>query len=277
MIGRSIDHSVDWLDLHPIDSDLAQTDGNELRLVGLHYFGIPTLFEYTPTITPFFYALTSRLLTLPGDKQMRSVIVLRKIEPRILKMLGVRFVITDREYDGPATLRVSSSDQDRTLYLYELNHPNLGNYSPTAVRDIATATDIVARIGDPSFDPTREVIGNVPGDMAGLLPAKNARLSLSAGALTLHAESNGKSILVLPLEFSRCLEAKVTGSEQPLLFRANLLETGVLFSGRLDAALSLQTGAFLHPACRLWDLFDARALRVEKVPPNVTEARVSGD
>ena len=109
MIGRSIDHSVDWLDLHAIDGSLSQTAGNELRLVGLNYFGIPSLFEYTSTITPFFYALTSRLLARPGDRQMRSIVVLRRIDPRILAMLGVRFVITDREYGGPARIFASAS------------------------------------------------------------------------------------------------------------------------------------------------------------------------
>jgi hypothetical protein len=267
MTGRSIDRNVDWLDLHGIDGGLVQATGNELRVVGLHYFGIPGLFQYTPTISPFLYAVTSRLLGLPGDKQMRNVIVLRDISPRILAMLGVRFVITDREYDGPASLRTSIPVKDRTLLLYEIPDPNLGSYSPTKVSRLATATDIITRLGDSDFDPKAEIIADIAEEGERLVPARNTSLTFLGRSLRIRAESDGRSILLLPLEFSRCVEAKVTEGTKLALFRANLLETGILFAGRLDATLSVQTGPFLNPACRLRDLFDARALKIGEVPP----------
>jgi hypothetical protein len=276
MIGRSVDRNVDWLALHGIDGSLTNETGNELRLVGLHYFGIPGLFQYTPTISPFLYAVTSRLLGTAGDKQMRNIIVLREINPRILAMLGVRFVITDREFDGAATLRASVPAKDFNLFLYEIGNPNLGNYSPTVVSKTSTATDIIARLASSEFDPTHEVIADIPGDAAGLLPARHARLSFYGDSLRLQAESDGRSILLLPLEFSQCLKAKPVANDKPILFRANLVGTGVLFSGAVDTMLSIRTGAFLHPACRLWDLFDARALGVGETPPKVMPTRSPG-
>jgi hypothetical protein len=276
MTGRSLDRSVDWLDLHGIDGALADATGNELRLVGLHYFGIPALFQYTPTISPFLYALTSRLLALPGDTQMRSTIVLRDFNPRTLAMLGVRFVVTDRTYDGPANLRATVPGKDRTLYLYEIANPNVGGYSPTTVSKLATASDIIARLADPNFDPAREVIADLPGDAGSLVAARDARLTFRGTALQIEAESDGKSLLLLPLEFSRCLQASVAAGEKPLLLRANLLETGVLFSGRLDATLAIRTGPFLDPACRLRDLLDARALHVGAVPPRTAMMQSPG-
>ncbi len=267
MNGRSIDRNVDWLELHSMDAGLVQATGNELRVVGLHYFGIPGLFQYNPTITPFFYAVTSRLLGLPGDKQMRNVIVLRDINPPALAMLGVRFVITDREYDGPARLRISVPVKDRTLRLYEIADPNLGNYSPTKVTKLATATDIIARLGQADFNPKTEIVADIGEAGERLVPARDASLTFLGPSLRIQAKSDGNSILLLPLEFSRCLEAKAAGSERPALFRANLVETGIVFSGYLDATLSLRTGPFLNPACRLRDLFDARALKVGEVPP----------
>ncbi len=276
MIGQSLDRSIDWLDLHGIDGALAETTGNELRLVGLHYFEIPGLFQYTPTISPFLYAVTSRLLALPGDTQMRSTIVLRDFNPRILAMLGVRFVVTDRAYDGQADLRATVPGKDRTLYLYEIANPNAGDYSPTTVNRLATASDIIARLADPNFDPLRDVITDLPGDTSGLVAARNARLTFHGAALQIEAESDGRSLLLVPLEFSRCLEASVAAGEKPLLLRANLLETGVLFSGRLDATLAIRTGPFLDPACRLRDLLDARALRVGDVPPRAAKAPIPG-
>ena len=266
MIGRSLDGNIDWFALHSIDGALANELGNELRLVGLHNFGIPGLFQYTSTITPFFYAATSRLLALPGEKQVRSVMVLRNLDPRILAMLGVRFVITDRRYNGPANLRASVPTKDRTIFLYEVGNANVGNYSPTRISRIDTATDILARLANPDFDPALEIIADLPGDTKDLTPARDAKLTFLGASLRLQANSDGRSILLIPLEFSRCLEAKTEETDKPLLFRANLIETGILFSRSLDITLSLRTGPFTRPACRLRDFQEARELGVSQIP-----------
>jgi hypothetical protein len=262
MVGRSIPRGIDWLELHRIDGALTGTIGNELRLVGLHAFGVPGLFQYTPTISPSFYALTSRLLALPDDKQLRNVVVTRKFEPRILAMLGVRYVITDLAYDGAATLRASLPTAKGTLLLYEITEPNLGNYSPTAVTAAGAAAEILGRLADPGFDPAHEIIADLPQQDSVLVPARNARLTFLGNSLKIEAESDGRSIVLLPLEYSRCLRVSTRVAEKPTLIRANLLETGVLFSGRLDADVTIETSAFIDPACRLRDLFDVRALRI---------------
>jgi hypothetical protein len=266
MDGRSIDGSLSPRELHQPDRSLPAT-GNPMRQFGLHYFGVPELYEYTPTITPFFHAVTTRTLALPGDRQQRSVLLLRDFNPRILAMLGVRFVVTDREFDGPADLRMSFRGAGQTYFVYEIVNPNLGNYSPTVVHSLSTASEIIARLQDTAFDPTREIIGDLPVSENELVPASNARLTFDGASLRLQADSSGRSILLVPLEFSHCLKAASTDDDRLLLFRANLVETGILFSGRLDAALSLDTGPFLNPACRLRDFFDARALHVDAVPP----------
>ena len=178
MNPRSIDRNVSWQDVYDYDVGVWQATGNGMRTAGLHFFGVPTLFEYTPTISPFFYALTTRTLALQGDKQFRSSLVLRDIDPRILAMLGVRYVITDREYSGSTTLRMTLPTPQRTYFLYEIADPNLGNYSPTTFDEASTAADITARLESPSFDPRSEVIGVVPGgDTRQLRPASHAKLT----------------------------------------------------------------------------------------------------
>lgn len=276
MTGRALGGNVDWLALHGLDGGLTAAAGNELRLVGLHYFGIPTLFEYTPTITPAFYAATTRLLAQPGDRQMRNVVVTRQINSRILAMLGVRFVITDQRYDGPALLRDTYQAGDHTLLLYEISNPNLGNYSPTVVKPAGNASAILARLADPSFDSRQEMIAGITDSVDGLVPARNVKFVFEGASLRLHAESDGRSALLLPLEFSSCLTAEGADARKITLFRANLLETGVLFAGRVDMSLSIRTGPFLNPACRLWDFFEARKLGFDKVLP-LSTAALNGD
>ena len=267
MTGRSIDRGVTWLDLHGRDHAMSQQIGNEMRVAGLHAFGIPGFFEYGPTITPAFYVTTTRLLGSPNDMQMRSVGVLRDIEPRILAMLGVRFVITDAPFDGAARLRARLPVKGETLYLYEIARPNLGDYSPTVVRKPFAAADIIERLGNADFDPSREIIADVPGNAEGLVPARSSRLIFDGVSLRLEADSPGRSVLLLPLEFSRCLKVTSIRSGEPILFRANLLETGILFSERLDVTVSIRTGVFLDPGCRLQDYRDVTALRIGEVPP----------
>jgi hypothetical protein len=269
MTGRSMDRAVNWFDLITHDWVISGEIGNELRVTGLNFFGIPSLFEYVPTMTPAFYATTSRLLAMPGDVQMRSVSVLRNIAPRILAMLGVRFVITDAPFNGAAKLRADLPMKDQTLYLLEIARPNLGDYSPTIVTKSLAAEDIIKRMGEEDFDPSREIIADVTAQE--LEPARHSRLVFDGVSLKVEAESLGRSILLLPLEFSRCLESSSVQSGKPLLFRANLVETGVLFSGQLNLTLSIRTGPFLNPGCRLRDYFEVGALRIGEVPVTATD------
>lgn len=264
MTGLLVDRSMTWGDLHALDGAVTNLLSNEMRLVGLNYFGIPVLFQYTATITPAFYAVTTRLLGRPDDRQNRNSLVWRKPDRRILALLGVRFVITDAAVASLGRLHATLPVEDRTLHLYEIENVNLGDYSPTLVNKILSAPEIIDRLANPGFDPRTEVIADT--DATGLLPARNARLTFLGSSLKVEAESPGRSLLVLPLEFSRCLDIVTGDSEKPVLLRANLLETGVLFSSRLDATISLRTGPFLNPECRLRDFFDLRNLDVMKIP-----------
>jgi hypothetical protein len=267
MTGRAKDDPTDWFQLMTRDEALTEEIGNDMRMTGLRAFEIPSLFQYTPTITPAFYAITSRLLARPGDKQMRSVQVLRRVNVPVLQMLGIRYVVTDAPSDDGATLRATETVKGATLYLYETPKPNLGDYSPTIVHKASTAVDVMNRLADPAFDASREIVADVLGGGEGLAPAMNARLAFDGVALHVAAESSGRSILLLPLEFSRCLAVDSAQSPAPLLFRADLLETGVAFSGKLDASISLRTGPFfLDPGCRLGDFFDMRTLRIGELP-----------
>ena len=76
------------------------------------------------------------------------------------------------------------------------------------------------------------------------------------------ASSHGKSLLVLPFEFSRCLEVKeLEGSAR--IGRADFFLTGLLFDNKLDAELRFRFGPFENADCRLADLADIRAMGVD--------------
>jgi hypothetical protein len=63
---------------------------------------------------------------------------------------------------------------------------------------------------------------------------------------------------VLPQQFSNCLRAR---DERVRIVRADLLMTGVIFSGEVDTDILFDYGIFT-PSCRRADLADMRRLQV---------------
>jgi hypothetical protein len=130
---------------------------------------------------------------------------------------------------------------------------NRGQYSPTRVldaKDFRSALDVMR---DPSFDGSREVVtdAKLPQD---LQPAKSVELKVERYGLSIHAGSSGNSILVLPAQFSNCWS--VHGEGDPVIFRANIMQLGISFKGRLAASLVFHYGPILASHCRLEDLRD---------------------
>ena len=271
MTGRMFDRGITWPDLHTHDGAVERQFGNEMRLVGLHYFGIPGFFQYGSTMTPAFYAFTSRLLADPRDQQMRSVSVLRRYEPKLLGMLGVRFVVTDAPIIG-AMLQSQVQRGSLTLYLYKVPETNVGNYSPTHLLAANNASEILIRLAQPSFEPKRDLIGDVPGGGGGLVGTSESGVVFDGVSLRVTASSKGRSVLLLPLEYSRCLDVRARTGRSPQLFRADLLLTGIVFSMTLDAEVRLREGPFVDPTCRLRDLRDLLRLGIRNIPTNVFDA-----
>jgi hypothetical protein len=244
--------------------------GNDHGYAGLWQESIPTLFEYNPLITPPYFAFMRTFFTEAADVQIRNLVAMRRIEPRLLAAIGVRFVVTDRPVEGlhlrqtigvPVsrdllrTLGFGEPIPDFSLYLYELTSVNLGQYSPTEPRTASTAREMIAILEDDALDLKRSVVTAqaLPTD---LVPATLQAFDVGVGEFTVRATSGGRSVLVLPMEYSACLRIEPNGpatSSIPRLFRANLVSTGVLFDRAVDATIKYRTGPLLGSRCRLRD------------------------
>ncbi|MGH9429684.1 MAG: hypothetical protein ACRD2L_25645, partial [Terriglobia bacterium] len=146
---------------------------------------------------------------------------------------------------------------EQALRLVELEGFNRGQYSPTKVinaRDFRSALDFMRK---PSFDASREVVTDVNLPEA-LEVAGDVELTVEKDGVSVRASSSSRSILVLPVQFSHCW--KVYGDGPPLLFRANIMQLGISFAGRLDASLVFHYGPILAGHCRLEDLRDMEHL-----------------
>jgi hypothetical protein len=272
--------------LMPFFSLLAM--GNLHHGPGLWQDDIPTLFEYSRLRSPVRYAFERYFLF--SDDIGRSWRV--DVDLRVLSAIGVRFIITDFPISGPKlrlelTIPTPPSAQQLIalslptlksfqLYLYELEDVNLGQFSPTEVNKKEDASSVLAALADTASDLNHTVFGVVP--VSGPLRKANMEsVTIVRDGYRIQASSEGLSILLLPFEFSHCLNVvDRTAGPAPRVFRADLLLTGVLFDRRLDSDIVFRAGPGFGARCRLQDLDDANRIRLRNVFEHRPEAGLRG-
>jgi hypothetical protein len=96
-----------------------------------------------------------------------------------------------------------------------------------------------------------------------IVPVSHSSLIVERGGYRIEAESPGRSLLVLPVEYSHCLRADLTttGTNPPRLLRANLTMAAILFGGRLEGSLKCRLGP-LSSRCLIEDWRDANEVRL---------------
>jgi hypothetical protein len=207
--------------------------------------------------------------------------VFQAADLRMMRAAGVRFVITDAplpeaKLRSELTIPTPPSSQQQLLfssepafesfqlYLYELKNPNLGQYNPIEVKQTEPALSVRQALVNTVWDLDHTVFGVIPGTG----PFEKADLesfTIERDGYKVRAKSKGSAILLLPIEFSRCLT--VSGrvdAPQPRLFRADLVLTGVLFEQRLDADISFRVGPGEASRCRLQDASDAERMQIRQ-------------
>jgi hypothetical protein len=251
--------SVDWFALHGSDGQLWQSIGNDLRLVGLWWFNIPTLFQYSPLISPPYYLLLTEFLARPADRQVRSVVVLTQPNERMLKLWGVRFIIADFNPGFGFTRVEMPVLRQLPVQLVELPNANLGDYSPTEIQPVNSFKEGLRAMRDPSFDGRRTLVTEHP--LVGpFVPAEGATLHYQKSGFSVRATSTGRSVLVLPIQYSRCWS--ITGEGEPVLFRANMMQLGISFTGQLAGNLVFRLGPVFASTCRIEDIRDVERLDI---------------
>jgi hypothetical protein len=237
--------------------------GNDHRLYGLWYFGIPTLLEFNHFSSPFFHLVNARLLNKPNVYDLRSYDIQSVVNDRVMALLGTRYLISDRAQPGrkPVFSHILTKGYD--LHVYEVPDANVAGYSVTETRGALAGQQAVHLMADPSLDLRRTAVLTTKEDLPTLVPAGKSTLIADRGAYRLEATSPGASLLVLPIEYSHCLEAhlKSSGATPPRLLRANLALAAVLFAGDVSGELRLRYGP-LNTGCRMQDWRDADDLKI---------------
>ncbi|MDX2073734.1 MAG: hypothetical protein SFX19_05140 [Alphaproteobacteria bacterium] len=233
---------------------------NDHQTSGLWFYNIPTLHEYNQLITPAFYRLVREFLTLPNDKQGRSWTNFSHINERILAMLGVRFLLTmDAHRDGLVHHGTLSLPNVRPLSLLEIPNANTQGVAATRIIQVETGQEVVAAMKRKGFSQSHAIIAGkaVPDSLA---PIAEHSIILERGGYHIRAKSAGKALLIVPVEYSRCLSIAPLSGEPPSAVRVNLALTGLVFDREMDILLGTNIGPFNQPRCRLKDYRDFKTI-----------------
>jgi hypothetical protein len=254
-----------------------------VTIVNLWAGSVPTVSEYGQLVTPqSIYFNASVLKTNVGLNRFTPVATFATspdVFSRVLPMLGTRYYIVRGHADHFSSMAnqigkamSQSGHPVVTLpqgahhnfgpaarwHLYEIPHPNLGDYSPTIAMTAETAAAAAAIMIQPNFDFTTQVVLSTATGKS-LVPARNMQMSLIQGGLHVSGYTDGTSLVVLPQQFSHCLRARDASVR---LVRANLIMTGVIFSGQVDTDIVSDYGIFT-PRCRWADLSDIKKLELQ--------------
>jgi hypothetical protein len=236
--------------------------GNGQTLFSWSLFNIPTISEYDPFVKPLYYVFFTRLLNNYGEQQLDNYLGATRINDRIMGLMGVRYVVTDR-YDTQGLPNVMPMGPYQVLHV---SYPNVGSYSPTQVTHAAAAADVLSALERDGFDPRQQVVVTDGSALPALVPALPGELRFDPGGFRVTASSPGWSILVLPIQFSHCYALDpTTEPTDARLLRVNLAQTGVVFHGDLSATVSSRHWPLASPACQAQDYADTRALRVREL------------
>ena len=156
LVGKS--EPIGWYDA-VAKIEPRHATGNDYYFIGFWFYGVPTLVEYSASMSPAFFRAVTRMLARPNDLQMRNVIVLRRPDAHVLGILGVRFIISDTELTEPFQLMMMEhTHKDEVLFLYEVPEVNLGTAAPTEIEVAKGFDEAVDRLTNLAFDAKHSVI-----------------------------------------------------------------------------------------------------------------------
>jgi hypothetical protein len=239
---------------------LFATFGNSFQNMDLWNNDIPTLEEYGQWVSKQVYYFDRDLLADSQDfvDPLQSIILVYRFRALLLRALGVRFVITDGTLTEPSTehIMTESGKNGTTVNLYEIKGANLGQFSPTHVTwaaDYAAAVTALRKQRD--FENNVVLLGDRESEPA-LVPAARTHLVAIKDGYHFTASAPGTTMVVLPIQYSHCWRVEnANASDLPRIFRANIVQTAILFKDGVDFDLRFDFEPW-KSTCRLEDARD---------------------
>ena len=224
--------------------------GYSASLISYWLNGIPTLEENNHMTSPFYIYFFRNLFMRSDDYYVTNQNHFTHPRLHLYPMLGVHQLVSDI----PTKNSQKFALVDEIFYKTEFKNYNYGQYSPKKAIGVSNAREAVVVMGDPSFDPIREyIILNEDLLNSELNSVSSGRINYERNAIRFEGETEGKTLHVLPIIFSNCLNSSAGNS----LIRVNLLLTGILFTGQTSDRISYRGPPF-NNNCLKEDILDIK-------------------
>ena len=225
---------------------------------------IPLLNDYSHNMTPYAYKFYEAFFFDSAITQRRNHFIFSMKNLDLYSLLGVKFFVAKsggswQNVVSSQSSVIASSRAINDESIIELKSVNVGDYSPTTVYIAKTMAETFRIMTLNDFSTSKDVVLKRDLD-AKLVPVNKSRLTIINGDLLVEAESNGVSLIVLPLEFSICLNFS-ENSDSSYFLGAQLADgllTAVVFDKNLDLNIKFRSGLFGNSGCRLEDLKNFR-------------------
>ena len=222
-----------------LSQDILKTKfDNNLNLISLWKLNIPTLEDNNHMVSPFKYYFFSRLLARPQDFQSRNWLSVTKFDKNIFKLLGVKYILTDYNYDLFLESKVENTTGN--LNLYKLDSTNIGNFNPKNIITIKNAKEFITLIKDKDIKFDENVFIHeldTNGITNKLVNATNIKFNFKdIDNIQFSANTSSTSLVILPLEYRHTM--KIQGQGDFKLIRVNLFLTGIYFTGSVNLNIS---------------------------------------
>ena len=190
---------------------------------------IPTLNVYSHLMSPEYAISVNRWFT-SGRPFVRLWSSFERFDTKLAEMLGIRFLLAEpKAVIAEADRRkIAPLGEFGGTKLFELSRPNLGDFSPVNPVQIEGLANPLEYMASTRFDPRVDVL--VEESIEQLVPAVSSSMTAERGRVTVDVETSGRSLLVLPIEYSTCMKL-VASPVSAKVMRVNYLLTGLLVEG----------------------------------------------
>ncbi|MBO6784267.1 MAG: hypothetical protein JJ899_13500 [Alphaproteobacteria bacterium] len=247
--------------------------GSTLTEYDLAHYGIPTFEEYGQWVTRQAQRFTTRFLVRSKDDVFPTFLRIYRPDRDIMALLGIRYLLSDANFDGEdgfKLLRTEHSIFGDSVNLYELINPNLATYSPSRLLLAAPNEEQIFKLIEANRSRLSEVaiVTDMPTGASTLSPATNTELIVESDGFRFRGKSGGISAVVLPVQYSRCLDVtSVHAGAPPLAMqRVNYLQTLIVFDREIDVSVEFDFGYVWKTGCRRSDSDELQALQRDSKP-----------
>lgn len=215
--------------------------------------GVPTVNSYGARYSGPFYQFSNRALT-DGSQSIRAWTVYNRLNLDFASLFGVRVVIADRPLDDLKLVRVfdvvDGNGDEKRLYHYRLEGSNFNGIPISLIAKAESFSEIIRGLDSQSgvLETAFDIDGSLmQGD--GLVQPTKFEMTMTISKVHIRGETVGESVVLLPFEYSNCLQLESKDSNAATLLRLNGIQLGIRFTGLLDAQIGLVDRGFGLRSC----------------------------